>query len=86
MMGDKLKELGALLHPPGQLTDLEFYALLGDDTISIKKGSATIGTWRETGHHLDFETATGVRQTRLQAATAAEAALQTIDFVQSLKL
>ena len=83
-MGDMIKQLGQLLHPKGQLTELGFYALISEDMISIMKGSAKIGTWSETKPHLDFETATGVHQARLQADSATDAATQTIDFVKSL--
>ena len=37
-MGDMLKELERLLHPKGQLTELGFCALIGEDTISIDEG------------------------------------------------
>jgi hypothetical protein len=83
-MGEMLKELERLLHPKGQLTELGFCALIGEDTISIMKGSAKIGTWSETKPHLEFKTAIGVSQARLQADSAIDAARQTIDFVQSL--
>jgi hypothetical protein len=86
-MGRMLKDLGELLHPPhSRLLELGYYALLVDDTISIRRGSATIGVWRETKDHLDFETATGIRQARLQSATAIDAERQTIDFVKTLNL
>ena len=85
-MGEMLKELGQLLRPPSsQLAELGFNAQLGEDAISIMNGSAKIGTWSETKPHLEFETAMGVHQARLQADSAIDAEGQTIDFVQSLK-
>ena len=80
-----LKELGLLLQTDGgRLSDLGYQALLGDGTISVMKGSAKIGVWQESKSHLVFETAAGIRQEKLQADTAQNAADQTFAFLTTL--